>query len=69
MLFVLYAPEDEEGDGNGDHQNNRDNQRGNAAFADDDILKLRHFSSSPHTSTQKPLWPQEVQVSLRVVGV
>ena len=39
------------------------------AFADGDILELCHFPSPPQTSTQKPLCPHAVQVSLRAVGV
>lgn len=51
------------------HQIDRDDQGRYAAFANDDILELRHSSSPPQTSTQKPLCPHAVQVSLRAVGV
>ena len=69
LPFMLDVPTEEEADRDRDHKKDRDDQRGNAAFADDDILKFRHFSSPPQTSTQKLLRPQAVQVSFRAVGV
>ena len=68
-LLMLSAPADEKDDGDREHQYDRDDQRGDRGFADGDVRKVRHFSSPPHTSTQKPLCPHAVQVSLRVVGV
>ena len=55
LLFVPPAPAEEENHRDRDHRDHRDSQRGDAASADDDILKLRHFPSPPQTSTQKPL--------------
>ena len=69
LLFMLPAPRKEAARRDRNHQNDRNDQRRDAAFADDDLLKLRHFPSPPQTSTQKPLWPQAGQVSLRAVGV
>ena len=45
----------EENDRDHDHQNDRDDQRRDAAFPNDDVLKPAHSSSPPPTSTQKPL--------------
>ena len=68
-FLMLPAPVNEEEDRDRNHQDDRNDQGRYAAFADYTILKLRHFSSPPQTSTQKPLGPQAAQVSLRAVGV
>ena len=52
LLLMLPAPVQEEGDGDRDHQKDRDDQSGDAAFAEDDLLKLRHAPSPPQTSMQ-----------------
>ena len=39
LIFMSPAPADEENDRNRDHQNDGDDQRWNAAFTDDDVLK------------------------------
>jgi hypothetical protein len=51
-------------DGARDHQNDSDNQRRNAVFANGYILKLRQFPSPPQISVQKP-FPNRAAFRLR----